>query len=237
VAGGDGVVSVVTRRVAPRVVTALARVDGPARAGARARRALGRSGVLELYFAFDDPCSAVAVVDLAARLDGYDVALALRPVVARGIVGDPAVQQKRAHALLDARRLAARSGRTLGRDTVVAPEDVAFLARWVATADTPSHALTAFCVGALGRLWLMDPADGGGELDPDGYAALWRATFDGAEPPALRDEDPVARNEHRMARRKMYDVPAAWCAGRWWFAHDRPAQVVAWLDALGWGPR
>lgn len=217
------------RRVLPRAVVAMARIEAPARGAARVRRALRRRGRVELYFAFDDPCSAVAVIDLAERLAAYDVTLAMRPVVARGIAGDPAVAQKRAYAVTDARRLAARSGRRLVRDAPVAPEDVAFLARWVATRDTPSRALTAFCVAAATRLWLMDAG-----TDPDGYAALWRAAFGGADPPSLADTDAVARNERRMGRRKMYDTPAAFAHGRWWFAHDRPAQIAAWLGDLGW---
>ncbi|HEY6759061.1 MAG TPA: hypothetical protein VI318_06200 [Baekduia sp.] len=221
-----------TRRVLPRAVVAAARIEAPARAAARVRRALGCRGRVELYFAFDDPCSAVAVVDQAQRLASYDVTVAVRPVVARGIAGDPAVEQKREYAIADARRLAARSGRTLTREVPVAPEEVAFLARWVATADTPSPALTAFCVAAATKLWMS--LDGDGAIDPDGYAALWRAAFDGAGPPPLGDADPVARNERRMARRKMYDTPAAYSHGRWWFAHDRPAQIAAWLQQLGW---
>jgi hypothetical protein len=150
-------------------------------------------------------------------------------VVARGIAGDPAREQKRAFAITDARRLAARSGRTLVRDAPVAPEDVAFLARWVATADAPSRALTEFCVAAMSKVWFSDDP-----LDPDAYISLWRAAFGGADPPPLGDTDPVARNERRMARRKMYDTPAAHSHGRWWFAHDRPAQIAAWLRELGW---
>ncbi|HET6509150.1 MAG TPA: hypothetical protein VFG42_20310 [Baekduia sp.] len=221
-----------TRRVLPRAVVAASRIEAPARGAARLRRALGRRGRVELYFAFDDPCSAVAVIDLAERLARFDVTLAPRPVVARGIAGDPAAGQKREHAIVDANRLAARSGRALARDAPVAPEEVAFLARWVATAEAPSRALTAFCVAAATRLWMM-PAETDA-VEPEGYAALWRAAFGGADPPPLGEVDPVRRNERRMARRKMYDTPAAYSHGRWWFAHDRPAQIAAWLDTLGW---
>lgn len=229
-----------TRRVLPRAVVTASRIEAPARASARVRRALGRRGRVELYFAFDDPCSAVAVVDLAERLAAFDVTLDLRPVVARGIAGDPAVQRKREYAIVDAGRLAARSGRALARRSPVDPAEVAFLARWVTTAGPPSRALTAFCVAAMTRLWMMDAEPGGAGVDPAGYAALWRAAFDGADPPPEDDAGPgadadaVARNERRMARRKMYDTPAACSHGRWWFAHDRPAQIAAWLDTLGW---
>ncbi|MDX6702625.1 MAG: hypothetical protein QOF26_2851 [Baekduia sp.] len=219
------------RRILPRTVVTLSRIDAPAKLAARVRRALGRPGRVELYFAFDDPCSAVAVVDLAERLAGYDVELLMRPVVGRGIPDDPAVELKRRYALQDARRLARRSGRTLAREIPIGPDDLMFLARWVATEDQPSPALTAFCAAAATRLWLTPDA---GPIDHEEYAALWRQAFGGAEP-ALDDTDPVCRNERRMARRGPYDTPAAWIHGRWSFAHDRPAQLAAWLDELGWG--
>ena len=67
--------------MAPRLVVELSRLDQPARIGARLRRSLGRRGRVELYFAFDDPNSAVAVIDLAERLVEYDAVLVLSPAV------------------------------------------------------------------------------------------------------------------------------------------------------------
>jgi 2-hydroxychromene-2-carboxylate isomerase len=225
---------VMSRRVLPRAVVALSRVDAPARLAARLRRRLGRPARAELYFAFDDPSSAVAVLDLAERLAGMDVRLLLRPVVRRGIAGDPAVELKRRYAVQDARRLARRSGRVLGRDAPVPADDVAFLAAWVAADDGAGPAVTGFCVAALSRLWLAPEAP----IDREDYAALWREAF-GAEPPgaatAADGADPVRRNERRMARRGPYDTPAAWVHGQWSFAHDRPAQIAARLEGLGWG--
>lgn|GEM_PF-630036 len=217
-----------TRRILPRTVVALARDDTPARVGARVRRALRRPARVELYFAFDDPCSAVAVIDLANRLAPFDVALALAPVVRRGIADDPAVALKRHYAVEDAARLFRRSGLTLGRAAPLAPDDVAFLAAWTAGA-APGSALTTFCVSALRRLWL---GDDGPVLAAD-YRPLWQRCF-GTEPPDVGDaEDAVARNERRMARRGPYDTPAAWVHGQWFFAHDRLAQIAARLDDLG----
>src|SRR3954453_9541546 len=111
-----------TRRIAPRVVVTLSQVTWPARRGARLRRMLGRRGGVELFFAFDDPCSAVAVIDLSTRVSGRGVRLALKPVVERGIPEDPAVELKRRYALVDARRLARRAGLELSRAEPVARE-------------------------------------------------------------------------------------------------------------------
>src|SRR4051794_18691642 len=108
-----------TRRVLPRVVVALSQADWPASTGARVRRFFGRRGRVELFFAFDDPCSAVAVIELARRISGRDVRLLLKPVVTRGIEGDPAVDLKRRYAIVDARRLARRAGSVLARTPAV----------------------------------------------------------------------------------------------------------------------
>jgi 2-hydroxychromene-2-carboxylate isomerase len=216
----------VTRRLAPRAVVALSQIDWPARVGATLRRRAGRGGRLELFFAFDDPCSAIAVIDLAERVAGRDVRLLLKPVVTRGIAGDPAVEQKRRYAIVDAQRLARRAGLVLSRREPLSAADTAYLAEWVAAAP-PSPALTRFCVAALTRLWF----DTDGPVDRGGYADLWREQF-GEEPAAATDG--VVRNERLMGRRKPYDTPAAWVHGRWFFAHDRLPQIGERLDSLGW---
>jgi 2-hydroxychromene-2-carboxylate isomerase len=214
------------RRVIPRAVVALSQLDGAARLGAAARRRAHRPGRVELYFAFDDPCSAVAVIDLAARLAGRDVALLPRPVVRRGIPGDPAVELKRRHALDDARRIGARSGLVLGREEPLDAGTTAFLAGWVA-AEPPGPGLVSFCADALRRLWFA----GGGPVAPAAYAALWRERLGGD--PGSGDAG-VRRNERRMRRRGPYDTPAAWVHGQWFFAHDRLPQIAHRLDELGW---
>src|SRR3954454_1427496 len=119
-----------TRRVLPRVVVALSQVDWPASSGARVRRFFGRRGRVELFFAFDDPCSAVAVIELARRVSGRDVRLLLKPVVARGIDGDPAVDLKRRYAIVDARRLARRAGLELLQTKTGKAGDAGFLGGW-----------------------------------------------------------------------------------------------------------
>lgn len=214
------------RRVAPRLLAASANVTLPARLAAAARRRAGGRGRLELFFAFDDPCSAVAVPDLLDRLAGRSVDVALLAVVRRGIPGDPALAQKRAYAVLDAGRLARRSGRELARRQPLAPTDTAFLAEWVAGARQ-GPGLAAFCRAALERLWLTDERPVPGEE----LRALWTENVGGRP---RRDPAALRRCEARMARRGPYETPAAWVAGRWYFAQDRPRQICEWLDALGW---
>jgi 2-hydroxychromene-2-carboxylate isomerase len=211
------------------VVVELSRIDRPARIGAGVRRALGRRGRVELYFAFDDPNSAVAVIDLAERLAEYEVLLLLRPVVNRGIPDDPATEDKRRFAVTDAGRLFERAGLTLRRTEPLRPEDTAFLAEWAAT-SLPGSALTRFCVAAMRELWLVD----GSPVTQETYSDLWREFFGGEPPAAAEGAEAVRANERRMARRGPYDTPAAWVHGRWWFAHDRLPRIGERLDELGW---
>jgi 2-hydroxychromene-2-carboxylate isomerase len=184
---------------------------------------------LELFIAFDDPCSAVAALDLSDRLSGRPVEIVPMPVIARGIAGDPAVGQKRSYAVADARRLARRAGLTLAREAPLAAADAAFLAEWVAAAE-PDPALLAFTVAALRRLWF----ERDGPIERGAFIELWREHI-GSEP--RPDGAAVRAAEKRMARRGPYETPAAWVAGRWYFAHDRPGQICEWLDELGWAPR
>ena len=217
-----------TRRLVPRAVVALSQIGWPSRLGARMRRRLGRRGRVELFFAFDDPCSAIAVIDLAARVAGRDVLLVLRPVVRRGIDGDPAVDFKRRYAIEDARRRGRRAGLALSRSEPLAADATAFLARWAAPAPQ-GPALTRFCVEALRRLWFATD----GPVRAADYAAVWRDRF-GAAPPVASAEDAVRRNERLMRRRGPYDTPAACVHGQWFFAHDRLVQIGERLDDLGW---
>ena len=222
------------RRVGPGIVVRVSRVTWPARLAAELRRRSGRGGVLELFFAFDDPCSAIALIDLSERLSGRRVQLVLRPVLRRGIPDDPALEQKRRYAIEDARRLARRTGLELARAEPLGAEQTRFLAEWVAGAPQ-GPALERFCVAAMRALWL----GGQGPLERGEYEALWRGQL-GASPPPPPSPSPshrsgtVAANERLMKRRGPYDVPAAWIQGRWYFAQDRLAQIAEWLDELGW---
>ena len=214
------------RRVVPSAVIALSRVTWPARAGAGLRRRLGRRGRVELFFAFDDPCSAIAVLDLSERLSGRRVRLLLLPVVQRGIPGDPAVELKRRYALQDARRLARREGWAIARDEPLEPGEVAFVGEWAA-ATPQGPALQRLCVAAMRRLWLE-----GAPVDREAFAALWREQL---EAPPPDDGGAAARRDQRLMRRRgPYDTPAACVHGQWFFAHDRLAQIAERLDELGW---
>ncbi len=218
----------IERRLAPSLVVRASRVTWPARRAAARRRRQGLPGRVELFFAFDDPCSAIALIDLHERLARRPVELVLEPVLARGIPGDPAVEQKRRFAVEDARRLARRKGLALSRDEPLGAEQTRFLAEWVAAAPQ-SRALEEFAVQAVRLLWLGS----GGPPTREPYEALWRERL-GSPPPAHGGSAALAEDERLMKRRRPYDVPAVWVAGRWYFAHDRPAQICEWLDELGW---
>lgn len=217
----------VTRRVIPSAVIALSTVSWPARGRAALERARGGRGRLELFFSFDDPCSAVAVPELAVACAARPVDLVLLPVAERGIPGDPAVSDKRREALVDARRRARRAGREMLRAEPLEPGDTAFLAHWAAAAPQ-GQGLEAFCLRALAALWF----ETAGPVREADYAAIWRAELHGQPAPG---EAAGRRPEALMRRRGPYDVPAAVAGGRWFFAHDRPAQITDWLDELGWG--
>ena len=152
------------------------------------------------------------MVELARRLSVRPVDLELLPVIHRGIPDDPAAADKRRYAIVDARRLARRAGLELVRDEPIEPDDVAPLAAAAAAIEDPRERI-AFCTAALRALW-----------------------FSGIAPavPDRRDREAVLRNEQRMRRRGPYDTPAAVIGRQWYFAHDRLAQIIQRLDALGW---
>jgi 2-hydroxychromene-2-carboxylate isomerase len=214
------------RRVFPRAVVALSTVDAPRRGAAVARRALGGAGTVRLFVAFDDPYSAVALIGLSDRLAGRRAQLIVEPVVKRGIPGDPAVEDKRRYALVDARRLARRDGLELSRSKIVAAEATAFLAGWAAAA--PAAERTAFCVAAMRELWFE--SDGPVLAEP--FAARWRAHVGGDPPPATAPG--ALSSERAMRMRRLYDTPVAVIGGQWFFAHERLPQIEARLDDLGW---
>ena len=224
--------SALRRRILPRAVVQLSTVTWPRRLEAAVRRRLGREAVVRLYVAFDDPLSAVAMVGLAERLEGRRVRLIVVPVVARGISGDPAVDEKRRYAVNDARRLARRAGRVHLRDEPLAPSDCAFLAGWAASIRS-DEARAGFCAAAFERLWMRSR----GSVERDDYALIWSEHVAGPPPPESGDSPLIRtlrRGERSMRLRRLYDTPVAVVHGQWFFAHERLSQIGHRLDDLGW---
>ncbi|MBU3673872.1 MAG: hypothetical protein FGM34_02305 [Solirubrobacteraceae bacterium] len=222
------------KRVVPSLIMAISTFTLPARLAAAVRRATGRSGTVELFYAYDEPSSAYALLELVSTVQDRRVTIELLPVVSRGIDGDSALERKRAYALVDGRRLARRIDRTMGRSEPVDPGRVAFLAAWTALGPQ-GPALQDFAVAAMERLWFS----GDGPIEREPFAALWRETL-GGEPPdesAPAAGEAVRANERRMKRSGPYETPAAKVGGRWDFAQDRPRQIGTWLDELGWSRR
>ena len=107
---------------------------------------------MRLFFAFDDPYSAIALAGLAETVKDRRVRLLLEPVVERGIPDDPAREAKRRYAIADSRRLARDLGLELARSDPVAPESVASIA--AGAAAIPQGAARAeFCLAAMDHLW------------------------------------------------------------------------------------
>jgi 2-hydroxychromene-2-carboxylate isomerase len=199
-------------------------------ARARIGGVFGRPPSIELYFAFDDPYSAVALVQLAPILERRGVSLVLYPLIERGIAGDPDLLLRKAYAIEDSRRLARRSDLVLRRAEPIDPEQVRFLAEWTEAARG-SAGMQAFAVAAMNRLWLMD----GSEIHRDEFAHLYETTVNRRPPqtsPALRQR--LASNTRRLQRKGHYDAPAARVAGEWFLAHERLPQIEARCHELGW---
>ncbi|MFM9140969.1 MAG: hypothetical protein ACKOTH_10765 [Solirubrobacterales bacterium] len=215
----------------PRLILRLSMVTLPFRLAAAARRATGRRGRLEFFFAYDEPTSAYALLELARTVRGRRVRIALVPVVHRGIEGDSALERKRAYAIVDGRRLALRIGLELGRSAPVEPQSVSFLAAWTALGPL-GPALEGFAEEAMRRIWFGDDEP----VDREQFASLGRERL-GSEPPDEGSPEAAAAqraNERRMSRSGPYETPAAKIGGRWDFAQDRPRQIGAWLDELWW---
>ncbi|TXH03273.1 MAG: hypothetical protein E6R07_12655 [Nevskiaceae bacterium] len=214
------------RAAAPRTVVALSRWRAPQQTLGRLRRLLGLRPRIELFFAYDDPYSALALPGLIVIAESHGAVLALRPLLERGIDGDPAAAQRRHHAVVDSQRLAQRDGRALSRGAPLTPEAVAFLAEWTAAAqDRPG--IAAFAAAALHRLWFQSD----GSVNRDDYAALYRRHL-GEAPANVPAAPTVARNRARLLKLGHWESPAAYVGGEWFFAHERLPQIDACLRAL-----
>jgi len=208
----------VQRSLAPRAVVALSRVRLP--------RIWPRAVRVELYFAYDDPYAAIALPGLLGLTRARGLDLELFPLVDRGIAGDPAAEQRRAYAVVDACRLAARDRRDFARREPLAAPQCAFLAAWTDVARGNPSA-PAFAAAAIDKLWMGSS----GPVTRDAYADLHREILK-CTPPV--DEvawyEALARNSHRLRSRGHWESPAARVDGEWFFAHERLAQIADRLD-------
>jgi 2-hydroxychromene-2-carboxylate isomerase len=216
------------RAIAPRVVVATSRLRWPQRVHTAVRRGLGLRPHIELFFAFDDPYSAIALPGLIEIARIRNAELRLYPLVERGIAGDPAQQQRRLHAVADSRKLARRDHRELRRSQPLPAQDCAFLAAWTAAAHNHAN-INHFAAAALAQLWFQSH----GAPTREAFRALHLAHL-AALPPDDHPEQAaaLARNSARLKRLGHWESPAARVAGEWFFAHERLAQIDARLLAL-----
>ncbi|MBA4286723.1 MAG: hypothetical protein C0434_14445 [Xanthomonadaceae bacterium] len=206
------------RRWLPRLVVALAR--------RQRARPLPAAAAIELYFACDDPCAAIALPALAALAAERGVPLQLYPLIARGIGGDPAADARARHAVRDADRLARRGGRQLSRRSPLAAADTAFLAGWIESLrGTP--AMVPFAIAVIEQLWLVD-----GDTPPAAshYAPLFHRMAGHPAPSPEATQPSLAANHRRLRRLGHWESPAARIGGEWFFAHERLAQIGECLD-------
>jgi len=218
------------RAALPRAILSINRTRRKSRLRAMVRRGLMIGGRVELYFAFDDPCSAIALPALVEMVAGRDVTLELYPVLEHGIKGDPDIEKRRTYSLMDARRMGKRLGREITRSEPVERRAVEFLALW-AEASRDSGDMDRFCQRALARLWSRDESP-----DPAIYEESYANTTGLAPPAESEKEDLLKRiraNEKRLSRKGHWESPAALVHGQWYFAHERLDRIAERLDYLG----
>ncbi len=213
----------------PRLLVTWFALRWPGIVWARTLRLLGLRAQIELYFAFDDPYSVVAL-PLLEVVERRRAELRLYPIIERGIAGDPALNQRRRFSLTDSQRLLQRRGLALKRRSVLSPEDTAFLAYWTESLRGQA-CMQAFTSAALKRLWLETD----GPIDQDEYALLFQQVA-GHAPPATSEviRQAVANNHIRQLRKGHWESPAARVQGEWFFAHERVPQIEERLSYLGW---
>lgn len=217
------------RALAPRIVVATSRMRSLQRWRAAARRALNLPLPIELFFAFDDPYAAIALPGLIKIAELHGARLLLRPLIARGIDGDPAAAQRSLHAITDSRRLAQRDGRNLRRNAPLRAADTAFLAEWTAAAQRHPK-LNQFVSAALIQLWF-----GSDDLPtPASYAALYQTHMGSTAPTTSPEQgEQLKKNSERLHQLGHWESPTAYVAGEWFFAHERLEQIDAHLHSLG----
>lgn len=214
----------------PRLLVAWFATRWPGQLWAWILRSLGGRAQVELYFAFDDPYSVVALplLELAER---RRTELVLYPIVDRGIPDDPALGRRRRFAIQDSQRLLRRRGLVLRRTEPSAPDDTAFLAAWAESLRGQSI-MQAFVAAALTRLWLNSE----GPVKAADFAVLYHEIVK-HDPPVAKNPELSQRltsNHQRQLRKGHWESPAARVQGEWFFAHERIAQVEERLSYLGW---
>lgn len=187
------------------------------------RHALGRPARVELSFAFDDPYAAVALRPLREVLRRRFVDFALFPLVSRGIEDDPAAAHRAPYALVDARRLARRTGRVLLRTEPISAASMAYLARFTESLRGTPHQAD-FAEAALDAVWFGERLP-----SPSDMRALFQRIV-GASPPSTFRKDAaldraLATNHARLVRRGHWESPACWVEGAWYLAHERIPQI------------
>lgn len=215
------------RAVVPSALVSLSRWRTPARLSATIRRAFGGRPRIELFFAYDDPYSAIALPGLLSIAARHQSELHLYPLREHGLPGDPAAQQRRVHAVEDSRRLAKRNGRQLSRSQPIAPDDCGFLAEWTQAARGTSGA-ASFATASLKQIWF----ESNGPVTRESFQALREQHLGNISESAGATE--LARNSQHLLRRGHWESPAALVEGEWFFAHERLEQIEAHLQDLGW---
>lgn len=216
------------RQTVPSTVIALSRVRSTRRLAAKVSGLFGITPRVELYFAFDDPYAALALPALRDVTRRYHVPLDLFPLIERGIPDDPAAAQRAEYAVVDANRLANRTGRRLGRTQPLIQDECAFLAAWTEAARGRAGAVD-FAAAAATQLWV----ESNGPVLRRDYASIYRGTL-GFDPPVdhsrwfreLRD------NRRTMLAKGHWESPATLVAGEWFFAHERIPVIAERLQEL-----
>jgi len=189
----------------------------------RVKRALSRPARVELYFAFDDPYAAVAMRPLREVVLRHEAELSLFPLLDRGMPDDPAWDQREHYAIVDARRLARRTGRVLRRTAPIPPEKLDYLARFTQSIKD-ERKKAAFAEVALEEVWLGERTP-----EPSELRKVFRRIVGEDAPGHFREcaalDGALVRNHERLARRGHWESPACWVEGEWFFAHERIAQI------------
>lgn len=215
------------RAIVPGLMVRLFRWRTPSRLSASLRRAFGGRARMELFFAYDDPYSAIALGGLMKLAAKHGADLHLYPLREHGIEGDPAADKRRVHAIEDCRRLAQRSGRELVRTSPLTPQDCAFLAEWTEAARG-GPGMAAFAAAALDQLWFASSE----AVLRESFRALRQQHLAG-----ISDADSAAALDHnrqRMLRLGHWESPSVRVEGEWFFAHERLEQIEEHLLDLGW---